>query len=165
MIDPMVLYNIKLLDEVKSALVAKDQTLAVAESVTSGHVQAAFSLVNDATLFYQGGMTVYNVAQKYKHLAIDPIYAQKVNAVSERVASEMAANVAKLFSADIGIAITGYAAQIPELNINELFAFAAISAHNELLSIKRFISIKEDMLSAQLDFTSQLIEEMVVTLT
>jgi nicotinamide-nucleotide amidase len=156
----MKLYDINVVNSIKDVLISKNETLAIAESVTSGHVQAAFSLADNATLFYQGGITAYHLGQKYRHLQIDPIYAERVNCVSERMAFEMALNVIKLFSSDYGIAITGYASKIPELAINELFAFAAIAKENKLIGLKKFTSNKSSMLDAQLDFTNQFLSHI-----
>ena len=112
-------------------LLKRHQTLAVAESVTSGQLQTALSLADDARIFYQGGITVYNLGQKARHLFVDPILAESCNCVSEEVAAQMAKQVTAMFTADWGIAITGYAAPVPEKNIHELFACYAIYSPND----------------------------------
>lgn len=160
----MKLYDTIAINRIKDFLTSNDKTLSIAESVTSGHLQAAFSLADNATLFYHGGITAYNLAQKYKHLSIDPIYGTKVNCVSERMAIEMAKNVTQLFRSDYGIAITGYASKIPELNVNELFAFAAIASKEDLITVKKLTSQKTEMLDAQVDFANQFLALIADTL-
>lgn len=81
------------LERIKTYMLAHTETLAVAESVTSGCLQAALSLAEDATRFFQGGITAYNLGRKARHLKIDPIHAQEANCVSEKVAIEMAEQV------------------------------------------------------------------------
>ncbi|MEO5601480.1 MAG: nicotinamide-nucleotide amidohydrolase family protein [Cyclobacteriaceae bacterium] len=108
------MYNIKALEILKNYLVTRNQTISVAESVTSGHLQAALSLANQATAFFHGGITAYNLGQKARHLSVNPIHALGCNCVSEKVAEEMAINVRRLFSSDWSIGITGYAAPVPE---------------------------------------------------
>ena len=152
------IYSIELVNNIKDALISKDETLAVAESVTSGHLQAAFSLADNATLFFQGGITAYHLAQKYRHLQIDPIYASKVNCVSERIAAEMATGVCRLFSSGYGISITGYASEIPEMNIYELYAFMAFAKEEKILTSQRITTNKKTMLEAQLDYTDQVLK-------
>ena len=76
------------------------QSIAVAESVTSGNLQAIFSQVKDAAKFFQGGITTYNIGQKYKHLNVDPIHAIACDCVSLQVAENMSLNVCKLFNSD-----------------------------------------------------------------
>lgn len=68
----------------------KQMTLAVAESVTSGNIQAAFSLATDSTTFFQGGITSYNIGQKCRHLLVEPTHAIASNCVSKNVSEQMA---------------------------------------------------------------------------
>jgi nicotinamide-nucleotide amidase len=109
------------------------QTLAVAESVTSGCIQLLLSTAKGAQEFFQGGITVYNCAQKAIHLEIEPINASSCNGVDPNIAIQMAKNVCSLFRAQIGIGITGYATKVPEEDINELFAYVAIVRNGELV--------------------------------
>lgn len=138
------MYNRSLINIIKANLVKKHHTLAVAESVTSGHLQAAFSLADGATQFFQGGLTAYNLGQKSRHLKINPIQADASNCVSEVITKEMALSALELFSCEWSIAITGYAAPIPEIGIRDLYAFVAIAYQNEVvLSKKNFCSKPE----------------------
>jgi nicotinamide-nucleotide amidase len=79
-------------------------------------------MAENAQEFFQGGITVYNLGQKSRHLHVDPIHAISCDSVSEHVAAEMAKHVTSLFMSDWGIAITGYASPVPEKNIYRLFA-------------------------------------------
>jgi nicotinamide-nucleotide amidase len=108
-------------------LLRAKETVAVAESVTSGHIQAALSMADLAQQFFQGGITVYNVAQKFKHLNVEPIHALSCNAVSKQVAIQLASGVAMKFSSSWGIGICGYAAPVPELQVDKPYAFFAIT--------------------------------------
>lgn len=153
------MYNEAYLKEIAAYLVRSKETLAVAESVTSGHLQAAFSITNDTTLFFQGGITVYNLHQKYTHLHIDPAKAIGCNCVSEEIARQMAVNASKLFSSHWGIGITGYATPIPEEGITDLYAFAAIS-YKENCVFNTTISCSEStILKTQLFYTNSLLEK------
>jgi nicotinamide-nucleotide amidase len=128
-----------ILDTVRKKLVANCDTLGVAESVTSGNLQAACSLAKEATEFFQGGLTLYNTGQKSRHLHIDPIAAERTNCVSEKIAQSMATGACRFFSSDWGIGITGYAAPVPPLKINNtLFAWYAI-AHGDAIVISEKI--------------------------
>lgn len=108
-------------------LLKAKQTIAVAESVTSGHLQAAISLADFAQDFYQGGITVYNIGQKSRHLGVDPIHATANNAVSKQVAEQMATGATSTFTSHWGIGVCGYAAPVPELDIKTPYAFFAIA--------------------------------------
>lgn len=84
-------------------------TLAVAESLTCGHVSARIGAVSGASGYYLGGVTAYTLEQKVKLLGVNRAHAKRVNCVSQRVAVEMAAGVCALFGADLAVATTGYA--------------------------------------------------------
>lgn len=122
------------LNDIRDILMSKGQTLAVAESVTAGFLQSAFSMVPQAKDYFQGGITVYNLGQKSKHLDVDPIHALSCDCVSERVAITMALNVNKMFSCDWGIAITGYASPMPEQQQYDLFAYYAIAERDMIIT-------------------------------
>jgi len=84
-------------------------TLAVAESVTCGHVQARIGAVPGASEYFLGGLTAYSLAAKVRHLGVNRAHARRVNCVSQRVAVEMARGACALFGADLAVATTGYA--------------------------------------------------------
>ena len=124
-------------NKVGEALLKKKYTIAVAESVTSGNLQVAFSLAANAILFYQGGITTYNVGQKCRHLSVEPTHALDSNCVSQKVSDQMALAVAEMFSSDIGVGITGYASPVPEHNINKLFAYLSVSKRKKIVVSKK----------------------------
>lgn len=84
-------------------------TLAAAESLTCGRVQACIGAVPGASEFFLGGVTAYSLAKKVKLLGVNRAAAKKVNSVSAEVAEQMARGVCALFGSDLGIATTGYA--------------------------------------------------------
>ncbi|MEJ7766786.1 MAG: CinA family protein [Chitinophagaceae bacterium] len=154
-----MLYNLDNINSIKDILVEIKKTLSVAESVTSGHLQAALSAASDASFFFQGGITAYNAGQKTRQLNLEPIYAKEENCVSERIAGEMAVNVNKMFLSHYGIGITGYATVMPESDINDVYAYFAIASRDEVLFSKKISSSKTDSIEVQLDFTNQVCAE------
>lgn len=151
------MYNLDIVTGIKDILTSKNETLAIAESVTSGHIQAAISLAPMATSFFQGGVTAYNIHQKTRLLSIDATHALTCNCVSEKVASEMAVNVSKLFHSDWAISITGYAAPVPELGIDHLFAYWAASYRGEVLNSSLINSDKGEPLTVQTFYTNEIL--------
>ena len=123
----IVLINDQILNNIKDILLDRNESIAVAESVTCGILQTAFGSVPDASLFFQGGITVYNLGQKARHLHINSIHAEACNCVSDTVATEMAIGVCSLFSSHWGIAVTGYATVDPEIKMEQPFAHFAIA--------------------------------------
>ena len=127
------MFDKDLINDIKAELIENHQSIAAAESVTAGLIQAALASADDASLFFQGGITAYNVGQKCRHLLVEPLHALECDSVSERVAQDMSIHVGKLFTSDYGIGITGYAAKVPEKNINELHAYYAISLKGKII--------------------------------
>lgn len=152
------MYNTQIINSIKDFMLAHGQTLAVAESVTSGHLQAAFSLANEASGFFHGGITAYNLGQKSRHLHVNPIHATSCNCVSERVADEMARHAVVMFSSDWSIAITGYASRLPEQNINELFAFYSICFREGIVQRGRIDSGDNAPLDVQVYFANEVLK-------
>jgi len=155
------MYNTHNITTIRTHLLSRGETLSVAESVTSGHLQAALSQADGAALFFQGGITAYNLGQKSRHLQVDPIQAQNCNCVSEKIAEEMAAHVCSLFSSDWGIAITGYAALVPELNINYLFAYYAFGYRGHPVLVRKIESRVQPVLAVQQYYTDTVLEDFV----
>lgn len=88
-------------------------TLAAAESLTAGHVQARIAAVSGSSAYFRGGVTAYTLDQKVRLLGVDRAAAKKVNCVSAAVAGQMATGALKLFKADLAVATTGYAEPSP----------------------------------------------------
>jgi nicotinamide-nucleotide amidase len=152
------IFDNKVIYELRDYMIKKKETIAVAESVTSGFLQAALSTAPDASQFYQGGITVYNAGQKYRHLFIDPIHALTCNSVSQRVADEMALNVCSLFSSDWGAGITGYAA--PDEHTDKLFAYYAIAHRGKLLIRKTTKAVKHNPVQIQLQYVNDVLKSI-----
>lgn len=148
-----MIYDKSLLESIGPLILTRHQTVSVAESVTAGFLQAAVSGIPDAAKFFQGGITAYNVAQKYLHLKVEPIHAMEINGVSEKVAREMALNVCKTFTSDWGLAVTGYATSVPESG-NKLFAYYAIAFQGSVLINDMFIPASTMPQEVQLEYVN-----------
>lgn len=121
-----------LLQKISYYLRDRNEKISIAESVTSGCLQLAFSEMPSAEQFFEGGLTVYTIDQKVKQLNIDYDEAKTVNCVSKNVTEVMALNVAKLYGTEWSIATTGYSTPTPESG-NEIFAFYAVSYKGEVI--------------------------------
>jgi PncC family amidohydrolase len=159
----MELFDKNMLVQIGDYLKRKEETVAVAESVTSGLLQYAFSNIPDAAQFFQGGLTAYNVAQKFKHLHVEPIHALAVNCVSPLVAEQMALQVCQAFGAHWGIGITGYATPVPESD-NKLFAYFAITYNGELHLNGQLHSEQKNPPEVQLLYTQTVLQKLVTLL-
>ena len=151
------MFNAKVIDNIKQNLLGRKEKLAVAESVTSGFLQAAIASAELALQFFEGGITVYNIDQKVKHLNIDRKTGEACNCVSGQTASEMALGVCELFETDWGISVTGYATRVPESD-NRLFAFFAIAYKGKLITAEKMeFTEKLEAEEAQLKYMDRII--------
>ena len=157
-----MLYNQEDIKKIRDFMLAKRYTLAVAESVTSGHLQVAMSTAEDASIFFQGGITTYNIHQKYVQLHIDPTHAISCNCVSSQVSEEMAENVCKLFGSDWGIGITGYATPVPSDPSMPLYALASIAFKGRAIKTDVLIAESEDPFSVQVEYVNKILENSLV---
>jgi nicotinamide-nucleotide amidase len=101
-------------------------TLAVAESLTAGQMQARIASVSGSSEYFLGGITAYSLEQKVKLLGVNRAHARSVDSASQRVAVEMAAGAVKLFGADLAIATTGYAEPAPKKKVRTPHAWWAL---------------------------------------
>lgn len=136
-------------------------TISVAESVTSGYIQFLLSRLPDALFIFNGGLTTYNIGQKVKHINIDFIEGMRCNCVAEGIASKMALQAAQLFSSRIGLGITGYANPVPEKNVDELFAYMAISIDNKIVLIKKIYSTHLSAVTIQQHYAETVISSLL----
>jgi nicotinamide-nucleotide amidase len=103
------------------------RTLAVAESMSGGRLQALITAVPGASEFFLGGVTAYALEQKAGLLGVERAHAAVVDCVSERVAGEMAAGACRLFGADWALATTGYAEPAAAAGVALPYAWVAIA--------------------------------------
>jgi nicotinamide-nucleotide amidase len=148
------------IDHVGKILLSRNETIAVAESVTSGLLQAALSSASNASMFFQGGITAYNLGQKTKHLNVEPIHALLCNSVSEKVANELAMGACALFNSDWGIGITGYAATLPEKDVYDLYAFYSFCFRGQILHSKKIVADKKEPEEVQHFYVTMLLQDL-----
>jgi nicotinamide-nucleotide amidase len=146
--------------KIKDIMVERKQTIAVAESVTAGFLQAAIASAPEAIYFFQGGITAYNLGQKTRHLDVDPIHATECNCVSEKMAEDMALSSCDLFLSHWGIGITGYATAVPESG-NEVYAYFSICYDGEVMITRRLDSSEKDAQKVQMYYVEEVIKALL----
>jgi len=102
-------------------------TIAVAESITCGRVQAAIGSVSGASEYFLGGINTYTLAQKTRHLGVNEVDARAANSVSAEIAAAMAVGACRLFGSDLALATTGYAEPAPSQGVAEPGAYWAVA--------------------------------------
>jgi nicotinamide-nucleotide amidase len=137
-------------------------SLAVAESLTCGRLQARIGAISGASDFFLGGVTAYSLEQKVRHLGVDRAGAEAANSVSARVAEQMARGACLLFGSDVGVSTTGYAEPSPPWKVTVPFAwwgfarrrpdgaFAVLSGRLDCPGLSR-VEVQERVASAAFD--------------
>ncbi len=90
-------------------LVAKRQTLALAESCTGGYVSHRVTRVAGSSAYYYGGAVTYSNEAKQRWLAVSGQTLERHGAVSRQTALEMSRGIKDRSQATIGLSVTGIA--------------------------------------------------------
>ena len=98
-----------MLDQLATALLARRQTLATAESCTGGLVGAALTGLPGSSAWYLGGVVAYANELKIRLLGVPAEILAAHGAVSLETARAMADGARARLGADYAVAITGIA--------------------------------------------------------
>lgn len=94
---------------VAKLLLARKETVAIAESCTGGIASGLLTSVPGASEFFVGGAVVYSEAMKQKWAGLDGSVLKREGAVSKAAAEAMALGIREVAGTSYGLAITGYA--------------------------------------------------------
>jgi nicotinamide-nucleotide amidase len=90
-------------------LLAKKQTLALAESCTGGYISHRITRVGGSSAYYFGGAVTYSNESKVGFLGVHPTTLDEHGAVSRETALEMSRGIRERTGASIGLSVTGIA--------------------------------------------------------
>jgi nicotinamide-nucleotide amidase len=90
-------------------LLAKQQTLALAESCTGGYISHRITRVAGSSAYYHGGLVTYSNDAKIRFLNVKPATLERHGAVSRETALEMSRGIRERTGAGIGLSVTGIA--------------------------------------------------------
>jgi nicotinamide-nucleotide amidase len=100
--------------ELVQALIARGETLAVAESLTGGALAAALVDVPGVSGAFRGGIVAYATELKHALLGVDAGLLARDGAVHPEVARQMADGVRRALGTTWGVATTGVAGPHPQ---------------------------------------------------
>lgn len=100
--------------DVLSALGARGESVAVAESLTGGLLSAALTDAPGASRCFRGSITAYATDLKARVLGVDEALLAARGAVDAEVAAQMADGVRRVLGTDWGAATTGVAGPEPQ---------------------------------------------------
>src|ERR1700710_1187486 len=94
-------------EQIAAKLIARKQTIAVAESSTGGLISAALLAVPGASAYFVGGAVVYTRDARKILMDIPDETMKGIRSASEQYAKLLASQVRQRFSADWGLSETG----------------------------------------------------------
>lgn len=118
-------------NRVVALLTVRNETIAVAESMTGGLVSGALTSVPGSSACVRGGVVSYATELKATLLGVNSELLDNAGAVDERVALAMAQGVSRACSSDIGLAITGVAGPAEQDGVAVGTVFIAVWASRE----------------------------------
>jgi nicotinamide-nucleotide amidase len=121
---------------VLDALVARGQTLAVAESLTGGLVVSTLVDVPGASQALVAGVVAYATDRKATLMDVPADLLERVGPVHPEVAVAMARGVRKRAGADWGVATTGVAGPDPQAGIEPGTVLVAVDPGGEVLRLR-----------------------------
>jgi competence/damage-inducible protein CinA-like protein len=90
-------------------LLAKQRTLALAESCTGGYISHRITRVAGSSAYYYGGAVTYSNDAKIRFLGVNPATLESHGAVSRETALEMSRGIRERTGASVGLSVTGIA--------------------------------------------------------
>jgi nicotinamide-nucleotide amidase len=90
-------------------LLAKNKTVATAESCTGGEIAHMITSVSGSSAYYKGSVIAYSNLVKTQLLGVQDFIITRYGAVSENTAKEMAVGARSLLNTDFALATTGIA--------------------------------------------------------
>ena len=114
--------------EIIGLLVARGQTLAVAESLTGGLLAAALTAIPGSSAAFRGGVVSYATDLKAALLGVPSGLLDRHGAVHPAVAAAMAQGACRRLAATVGAATTGVAGPDPADGQPVGTVFIAVSA-------------------------------------
>jgi nicotinamide-nucleotide amidase len=115
-------------------LLAKQQTLALAESCTGGYLSHRITRVAGSSAYYYGGAATYSNDAKIRFLGVNQATLENYGAVSRETALEMSRGIRERTGADIGLSVTGIAGPLggsPEKPVGTVWTSIAQDNYHE----------------------------------
>ena len=103
----------KVSKQIIDLLIERDQSIAIAESLTAGLLMATLVEVPGSSAVVGGGVVTYSPDAKIQVLGVNAELIAADGTVNAEVAEEMAVKVRDLFSSDYAISTTGVAGPGP----------------------------------------------------
>jgi len=144
----------QLINNIKDYCTNNYENIAVAENVTSGCLQMLFGSVDQASEYFQGGITTYTNEQLSAQLEVEPISPANRNDLNLALTIDMARKVALKFKSEIGIAVNGCVR-----NPDGLYepSYAAIVRFNKVIYAEKLIPMAKAPSAVPVEYAQRII--------
>ncbi|HEY7025324.1 MAG TPA: CinA family protein [Candidatus Limnocylindrales bacterium] len=100
---------VDLAGRVQEIMLARNLTLATAESCTGGLIAYVLTEISGSSDYFVGGIVSYSNVLKERELGVAASTLAEFGAVSEQTCAEMAEGARRRYGADFGVSATGIA--------------------------------------------------------
>ena len=137
------------LKQLHDLCIAKDISISVAESCTSGLIASKITSISGSSAYFKGGIIAYQNEIKVNVLGVSQRLIDEKTEVSSEVVEQMALNIQSEFNSDFSIAISGYAGPLGGIEKNPVgTVFIAVANNRKAISIKfRFQGGREEIVN------------------
>lgn len=160
--------NRKLIEECGKLLVAKELTLAFAESATAGRLAMEFSLSKDAGKFLKGGVVCYDACLKESILKVPKVLIDEFTPESAEVTYAIATGLMQLIPATIYIGVTGLVSdggsETAEKPVGTMFICAVLGENKIFEDRQVFSGTPEQIILKSIDRTALLLKRYLISL-
>lgn len=122
------------INTIANRLIEKNLRLAVAESLTGGHISDAITNLPGSSRFFEMSVVSYSSHSKSEVLGIGGSIIKKFGMISEETAIAMARAIADLSDAEISLSTTGVAGPEPMEGKDVGLVYMAVSVNGRVES-------------------------------
>lgn len=150
-----------LINQIKNYCINNNESIAVAENITTGCLQMLLGNTTDAHLFFQGGITISSDHQLSSQLGILPLNIQNKTEINLSLTIQMAKAVAKKFGSEIGIAVNGFNTTADG---KPSPAFAAIVHLNEIIYAEKLLPAAHAATAIPIEYAQRIVKQLATQL-
>lgn len=147
-----------LINAIKDYCVKNNESISVAENITSGCLQMLFGNSEDAALYFNGGITTISGDQLSNQLGVMPVSDNNKTDLNLSLTIQMAKAVAKKFGSEIGIAINGYNGN--KKSLTEQPSFAAIVRFNQVIYAEKLLPSAQSPSAIPIEYAQRIINRL-----
>lgn len=160
----MNIFNQSVLSAIGQKLIAENKTVSVAEEVTAGFLQLAFSQIENSSLFFKGGITVVNIEDAAAKLGLKGKTNRSCPELIQEIVEMAALKVSDIFKSDWAIGAAGFV--VPKRGSGfKLFVDYTLCYDHQIMLTDRFeIENGTEISAAKVSFAEHILDHFKRTI-